>query len=49
MSAVYLDILKDRLYCSAAADPLRRAAQTVLHIVLESLLQALLADSLLHR
>jgi len=39
MSAVYLDILKDRLYCSAAADPSRRAAQTVLNIVLQSLLR----------
>ena len=39
MSAVYLDILKDRLYCSAPADPSRRAAQTVLHMVLESLLR----------
>ncbi len=39
MSAVYLDILKDRLYCSAAADPSRRAAQTVLNIVLDSLLR----------
>jgi isoleucyl-tRNA synthetase len=28
LSALYLDILKDRLYTSAAADPSRRAAQT---------------------
>jgi isoleucyl-tRNA synthetase len=30
MSAFYLDVLKDRLYASAAASPERRAAQTVL-------------------
>ncbi len=39
MSAVYLDILKDRLYCSAPFAPLRRAAQTTLYIILESLLK----------
>lgn len=31
MSAFYLDICKDRLYVDAAADPQRRAAQTVLY------------------
>jgi isoleucyl-tRNA synthetase len=31
LSAQYLDIVKDRLYTSAAADPRRRAAQTVCH------------------
>ena len=31
LSAVYLDVLKDRLYCSHPADPGRRSAQTVLH------------------
>ncbi|MCX5894382.1 MAG: class I tRNA ligase family protein, partial [Proteobacteria bacterium] len=39
MSAVYLDILKDRLYCSAASEPQRRAAQTAIFIILESLLR----------
>jgi isoleucyl-tRNA synthetase len=39
MSAVYLDILKDRLYCSSPADPSRRAAQTVLFIVVDNLLR----------
>jgi isoleucyl-tRNA synthetase len=39
MSAVYLDILKDRLYCSSPADPSRRAAQTVLCIVVDNLLR----------
>jgi isoleucyl-tRNA synthetase len=37
LSAFYLDVLKDRLYVPAPADPVRRAAQTVLHRVLESL------------
>jgi len=31
MSAFYLDIIKDRLYCSAPDDPERKAAQTVLY------------------
>ena len=31
ISSFYLDILKDRLYCDAAASPRRRSAQTVLH------------------
>jgi len=30
LSAVYLDVLKDRLYCSHPASPRRRSAQTVL-------------------
>jgi isoleucyl-tRNA synthetase len=34
LSANYLDILKDRLYCSAAAGPLRRSAQTALWEIL---------------
>jgi isoleucyl-tRNA synthetase len=33
LSAFYLDVLKDRLYCDAAAAPRRRSAQTVLHRV----------------
>jgi isoleucyl-tRNA synthetase len=31
LSAVYLDVLKDRLYCSHPRDAVRRSAQTVLH------------------
>ena len=31
MSALYLDILKDRLYCELPAGRLRRSAQTVIH------------------
>ncbi len=37
MSNFYLDIIKDRLYCSAAEDPKRRSAQTALAVVLEHL------------
>ncbi|MCR4399779.1 MAG: isoleucine--tRNA ligase [Syntrophomonadaceae bacterium] len=41
MSAVYFDIIKDRLYTSAAADPRRRAAQTVLYEVIHALVRML--------
>lgn len=37
LSAVYLDILKDRLYTAKANGPKRRGAQTVIHHTLESL------------
>jgi len=37
LSATYLDILKDRLYCSQPVSQLRRAAQTVLYETLISL------------
>ena len=37
LSAIYFDILKDRLYASAPASPARRSAQTVLYELLESL------------
>jgi isoleucyl-tRNA synthetase len=37
LSATYLDILKDRLYCSPSNTSLRRAAQTVLYETLLSL------------
>ena len=39
MSAFYLDILKDRLYCSGQNSLPRRAAQTVLHQILDGLLR----------
>jgi isoleucyl-tRNA synthetase len=39
MSAFYLDILKDRLYCSGTNSRPRRAAQTVLHEILDGLLR----------
>ncbi|MBI4168921.1 MAG: isoleucine--tRNA ligase [Acidobacteria bacterium] len=37
LSALYLDILKDRLYTSAADAPARRSAQTALRLILEAL------------
>ena len=45
MSAVYLDVLKDRLYCSAKASRLRRSAQTALFRILKDSL-ALMAPIL---
>jgi isoleucyl-tRNA synthetase len=35
LSALYLDVVKDRLYCSSAAEGGRRAAQTALHHTLD--------------
>lgn len=37
LSAVYLDILKDRLYTFRADSPLRRGSQTVLHEIIVSM------------
>ncbi len=37
LSALYLDILKDRLYTSPAQSAARRSAQTVLHMLLDAL------------
>src|SRR2546430_7367065 len=41
LSALYLDIIKDRLYTSAPDDPRRRAAQTTCYDVLSALLRLL--------
>jgi len=41
MSALYLDIIKDRLYTSPAASLPRRAAQTVLYQILHALVRLL--------
>jgi isoleucyl-tRNA synthetase len=41
LSALYVDLLKDRLYCHAEKDPARRAAQTVLHEVFDGLAKLL--------
>jgi len=41
MSSVYLDILKDRLYCSSPSEPLRRTAQTTLYIILRDMVKLL--------
>lgn len=39
LSSFYLDIIKDRLYTSPAADPLRRDAQTVMFIILDAIVK----------
>ncbi len=39
LSSFYLDILKDRLYTSAAASATRRSAQTVIYTVLKTVVQ----------
>lgn len=39
LSALYLDILKDRLYTTGTESPARRSAQTALHEILTSLLK----------
>ena len=41
LSAVYLDVLKDRLYCSAPGSVDRRSAQTVLYRVADALIRML--------
>jgi len=47
LSAFYLDVIKDRLYCEAADSVTRRSAQTVLYEALEALVR-LLAPVLVH-
>ncbi len=39
LSAVYLDILKDNLYCSLPGGASRKASQTALHVILASLIK----------
>ncbi len=39
LSALYLDIVKDRLYCEGASSPERRSGQTALHHLLEALVR----------
>jgi isoleucyl-tRNA synthetase len=39
LSAFYLDVLKDRLYCSGPSSPERRSAQTVLHRIVDALVR----------
>ncbi len=41
LSAIYHDILKDRLYTLGAAHPLRRSSQTALHAIFDSLVRLL--------
>ena len=39
LSALYLDVRKDRLYCERPDGPERRATQTVLHAILDTLVR----------
>ena len=39
ISNIYMDVLKDRLYCSTPDDPQRRAAQSVIYRILDGLLK----------
>lgn len=39
ISSIYMDVLKDRLYCSSQTGPERRAAQTVIYRILDGLLR----------
>lgn len=41
LSALYVDVLKDRLYCDAVNSKRRRAAQTVMHAVLDGMIKLL--------
>lgn len=39
LSALYVDITKDRMYCDAVSSPRRRASQTAIHQVFEGLVK----------
>lgn len=41
LSALYLDVLKDRLYTSKAKSPERRSAQTAMYIILDTMVKLL--------
>jgi isoleucyl-tRNA synthetase len=47
MSSIYMDVLKDRLYCEAADSEARRSAQTAMSDILNTLIR-LLAPVLIH-
>jgi len=47
MSNIYMDVLKDRLYCDTADSLSRRSAQTAMHKILDALVR-LLAPILVH-
>jgi isoleucyl-tRNA synthetase len=47
MSSIYMDLLKDRLYCDPADSPSRRSCQTALYRILDSL-TLLFAPILVH-
>jgi isoleucyl-tRNA synthetase len=41
LSSLYLDVLKDRLYCSPAGSPARRSAQTALFLMARDLVRVM--------
>ena len=41
LSSFYLDAMKDRLYTDAADSPARRCAQTIMYVILQTLVKAL--------
>ncbi len=47
MSSIYMDVLKDRMYCDAADSLSRRSAQTAMHRILDCLVR-MLAPVLVH-
>jgi len=47
MSSIYMDVLKDRMYCEAANSPARRSAQTGMYHILGALVR-MLAPILVH-
>jgi len=47
MSSIYMDVLKDRMYCDAADSLSRRSAQAAMHRILDSLIR-MLAPILVH-
>jgi len=47
MSSIYMDVLKDRMYCDATDSVSRRSGQTVMHHILDALVR-LLAPILAH-
>ena len=47
MSSIYMDVLKDRMYCDAADSLSRRSAQTAMHRILDSMIR-MLAPILVH-
>jgi isoleucyl-tRNA synthetase len=47
MSSIYMDVLKDRMYCDAAGSLSRRSAQTAMYNILDALVR-MLAPILVH-
>jgi len=47
MSSIYMDVLKDRMYCDAADSPSRRSAQTAMSKIMDALVR-MLAPILVH-